>query len=289
MFDTLYAAATNPGHSWSQMECSTALCVDTVNNRVGVGTTSPQSSLDVVGSLKLGESAVCDSNSKGSIKTKEGFILGCDGTEWRGLNYDFECGKKFIDGRDSNVYNTKKLSNGYCLMVDNLRYLPSVNKISGGSTTESRYYVYGYDGNSVSTAKGTSAYINYGVLYNFFSAAYGNACPSGWRLPTDTEWQFIEASLGVTWSNLSRTGWDCPGGGTALKVGGSSGLNMRLGGYYYGAFGELNNYGYYWSATPKDSNNIWIRAVTSTSPYSTYISRVSTAVGYGLSVKCIKD
>ena len=36
MFDALYAAATNPGHSWSQMECSTALCVDTVNNEVEI-------------------------------------------------------------------------------------------------------------------------------------------------------------------------------------------------------------------------------------------------------------
>ncbi|MFA6368578.1 MAG: hypothetical protein WCX10_08485, partial [Bacteroidales bacterium] len=52
MFDALYAAATNPGHSWSQMECSTALCIDTTNNRVGVGTMNPTQTLEINGNVK---------------------------------------------------------------------------------------------------------------------------------------------------------------------------------------------------------------------------------------------
>jgi len=35
-FDALYAAATNPGHSWSQMECSEDLCIDAANHKVTI-------------------------------------------------------------------------------------------------------------------------------------------------------------------------------------------------------------------------------------------------------------
>jgi len=55
MFDTLYAAANNPGHLWSEMECSSVFCVDTVNNRIGVGTMTPQKSFDVVGTMQMDE------------------------------------------------------------------------------------------------------------------------------------------------------------------------------------------------------------------------------------------
>ena len=40
----------NPGHSLAQLECSAdSLCVDTTNNRVGIGTANPISKLQVVG------------------------------------------------------------------------------------------------------------------------------------------------------------------------------------------------------------------------------------------------
>ena len=49
MFDALYAAATNPGHSWNQMECSTDLCVTSTG--VGIGTASPTAELHVEGNI----------------------------------------------------------------------------------------------------------------------------------------------------------------------------------------------------------------------------------------------
>ena len=42
----------NPGHSLAQLECSAdSLCVDTVNNRVGIGTANPGLMLDVQGTV----------------------------------------------------------------------------------------------------------------------------------------------------------------------------------------------------------------------------------------------
>ncbi len=44
----------DPGHAWSQMECSAdSLCVDTVNNRLGIGTNTPGEKLTVSGNLSI--------------------------------------------------------------------------------------------------------------------------------------------------------------------------------------------------------------------------------------------
>jgi hypothetical protein len=40
----------SPGHAWSEMECSSdTLCIDTVNNRLGIGTNTPSKPLEVDG------------------------------------------------------------------------------------------------------------------------------------------------------------------------------------------------------------------------------------------------
>lgn len=44
----------NPGHRLSSLECSAdSLCVDTVNNRIGIGTNNPTKKLDVVGDVNI--------------------------------------------------------------------------------------------------------------------------------------------------------------------------------------------------------------------------------------------
>jgi hypothetical protein len=36
----------NPGHTWAQMECNAnSLCIDSTNNRVGIGTNTPSKKL----------------------------------------------------------------------------------------------------------------------------------------------------------------------------------------------------------------------------------------------------
>lgn len=111
----------------------------------------------------------------------------------------FSCGETFVDSRDGNSYNTV-LVGGQCWMADNLAYLPAVHGyndfISAADNNTAAYAVYGYDGNDVATAKGADNYNTYGVLYNWQAASGGTgvaggqgACPSGWHLPTISEWQ----------------------------------------------------------------------------------------------------
>ncbi|NLB63985.1 MAG: hypothetical protein GX801_07760 [Fibrobacter sp.] len=93
----------------------------------------------------------------------------------------------FEDERDSNVYKTVQIGN-QTWMAENLRYLPSLNGTED-SEEDAKYYVYGYEGSDVDNAKNTDNYKTYGVLYNFVAAKV--ACPAGWHLPSNTEWNAL--------------------------------------------------------------------------------------------------
>ena len=114
----------------------------------------------------------------------------------------------FTDNRDGQVYRKVKIGN-QVWMADNLRYLPKVNRLSDQSTTEARYYVYDYDGTTVSEARtyktgytlynyngipeGLNVYKTAGVLYN--KVATQVAPPKGWRLPTKADFEELQAYL----------------------------------------------------------------------------------------------
>jgi uncharacterized protein (TIGR02145 family) len=112
----------------------------------------------------------------------------------------------FTDPRDGHVYNTVQIGN-QCWLTENLKYLPAVYPPSNGSSSEARYYVYGYLGNDISEALSSDNYKNYGVLYNWPAAMNGeessNAnpsgvqgiCPAGWSLPSDLDWEELREYL----------------------------------------------------------------------------------------------
>lgn len=73
-----------------------------------------------------------------------------------------------------------------------LARLPSVNKESDTSSTEAKYYVYGYDSTDLTAAKAHSttfnsttfiSYETFGVLYNWIAVMEG-ACSTGWHVPS---------------------------------------------------------------------------------------------------------
>ena len=90
----------------------------------------------------------------------------------------------FTDERDGNVYKAVDI-HGQTWMAENLRYLPSVNGNKNDIDVPT-YHVYDYDGSDVEEAKATDAYAETGVLYNLLAAL--EACPEGWHLPTEAEW-----------------------------------------------------------------------------------------------------
>jgi len=117
-------------------------------------------------------------------------------------------------------------------MIENLAYLPSVSTSHNGSENEPYYYVYGYEGNNVDSAKAYAYYKKYGVLYNWVAAR--QACPSGWHLPSEQEMKQLTDFLthygygfGGSGNDIAKslayvTGWD------SMPIPGSIGYDQAL-------------------------------------------------------------
>lgn len=159
----------------------------------------------------------------------------------------------FKDTRDSHSYSWAKIGT-QIWMTENLAFLPSVNPSELGSDTDVFYYVYDYESTFVNTAKATPNYQSYGVLYNWPSAT--KACPDGWHLPLDAEWNVLTGFLGgdslAGHQMKSKSGWFENGNGDN-----SSGFNGTAGGYRDndGGFFLLGKNAGYWTATNADSTN----------------------------------
>jgi uncharacterized protein (TIGR02145 family) len=204
------------------------------------------------------------------------------------------CGDGIMhDGYD---YSTVLIGD-QCWFSENCRYLPEVSPSSSSSTTTPFYYVYGYEGSDVATAKSQANYSTYGVLYNWPALMEPGICPSGWHIPSDLEWQTMEISLGMSaavaassgWRGSpvgnymkSTTGWNGGGNGTN-----SSGFNGLPGGYAYpGAFDHSGDSGYWWSSSAYGSAYSWNRLLGN---YASDVARGSNYSGSGYSARCLRD
>ena len=184
-------------------------------------------------------------------------------------------------------------------MAENLAYLPSVVGPATESYTDPYYYVYGYDGTSVATAKATTNYQTYGVLYNWPAAL--SACPPGWHLPSDAEWKQLEMYLGITSAQADATGWRGTAEGGKLKEEGtthwdspntgatnSSGFTALPGGYrsLNGSFNYIGIYGVWWSSTVYGTDYAWGRSLYYG---NSTVHRGGYDKFYGFSVRCLRD
>jgi uncharacterized protein (TIGR02145 family) len=200
----------------------------------------------------------------------------------------FLCGiLNIIDSRDGNQYETVQIGN-QCWMKENLKWLPNVSPSANGSNTSPYYYVYDYQGTSVSAAKATTNYQAYGVLYNWPAAIA--ACPYGWHLPADDEWTVLTDYLGgssVAGGKMKTTGtthWNSPNTGATN----SSGFSGLPGGYHSmsGYFNNLGKNGGWWSSTEFSATPALYR-------YLYYdhanANRYSGNKQLGFSVRCVRD
>jgi uncharacterized protein (TIGR02145 family) len=187
-------------------------------------------------------------------------------------------------------------------MADNLAYLPyASNPSTINSDANSYYYVYGYTGTSVTSAKATTNYTNYGVLYNWYAARTG--CPTGWHLPTDDEWKTLEQYLGMSLSITNNVGYRGTTEGYKLKA--SSGWNSSGNGsdsYKFAAlpggirtfipfggiitFLNVGNSGYWWTSS-ETSAQVWYRQLDYNRSDIYRSSHSSKHLGY--SVRCVQN
>ena len=230
---------------------------------------------------------------------------------------EWDCGSSFLDERDGNTYSTIEIGD-QCWMRENLAYLPNVHGKEDSSTSIPRYYIYGYDGTSVEDAKdheegGVNVYDTYGTLYNWPAAL--NACPDGWKLPSDEEVKEMEMQLGMssaeadeldTWrgteegvgSKWARTSVLWEGGDLMSHPNvGDSNLDILPSAArfddshenfeYTGYFHYLGNHALIWLSTETEGETSAYRRLIRSSETGVHRERTSQSLGFG--IRCIKE
>ena len=169
-----------------------------------------------------------------------------------------------LDPRDSAYYRTAAL-NGQLWMTQNLNF-------------QSLGLCYN---------KQDSMCEQTGRLYTWQEAM--NACPNGWRLPTDDEWWAMAGQFGKAHS-FSKNGSRGAGEEAFKKLtkGGGSGFGASLGGQYNGsAYSEMGEAGYYWtSIQDKGSGKVLTYYFSSRKGF---VSRVTENKSNYFSCRCVKE
>jgi len=140
-----------------------------------------------------------------------------------------ENSKSFTDSRDGKQYKIVTIGK-QTWMAENLNYNASGSKCYGNYESECQ---------------------RYGRLYNWYTAK--TACPSGWHLPSDAEWDALTVTVGgkETAGKFLKTtsGWNSGGNGTdkygftALPGGGGRSSNLGS------KFLYIGDNGFWWSSS----------------------------------------
>lgn len=128
-----------------------------------------------------------------------------------------------------------------------------------------------------------------GRLYPWALAV--SACPAGWHLTTEDEWQRLERALGMPAEEVLQERHRGEGLGALLKAGGTTGLNFPLAGWRRpdGSFSVGNGNdraAAIWTRTPSGEDAAWHRDLSSA---RTGVWRSPVSMTYSLSVRCAKD
>jgi uncharacterized protein (TIGR02145 family) len=169
----------------------------------------------------------------------------------------------FTDSRDGKTYKKVKIGN-QTWMAENLAYEAEGSKC--------------YDNNLANGQK-------YGRLYNWETAK--KACPPGWHLPSDAEWDVLMTAVGGSSTAgiklKAASGWSGNGNGTdefgfSALPGGNGNSN--------GDFNNVGNRGYWWSATEDGAADAWYRIM---GHYYATVYRNNNVKTRLFSVRCVQD
>jgi uncharacterized protein (TIGR02145 family) len=206
-----------------------------------------------------------------------------------------------VEDADGNVYQTIGIGS-QIWMAENLkttRYgnsdligttTPSTLDISGESTPK---YQWAYDGDESNIAI-------YGRLYTWYAVTDNrNVCPTGWHVPTDSEWTILTDYLlnncygytkggrtGIA-KSMAATDWhlaycSCSGNNSSGFTALPSGYRKNTNSKFYGISLDCS----WWSSTESSTANAYYRSMT----YENYILSFNhDNKQLGFSVRCLKD
>jgi len=203
-----------------------------------------------------------------------------------------------VNDIDDNTYQTVKIGNQWW-MAENLKVTHYRNGESIPNITDNTAWINLTSGAYCDYNNDVNKVVTYGRLYNWYSATDSrNIAPTGWHVPTDTEWKELEIFLGMSQSDADNMSWRGTDEGNKLRS--TSGWNSGCNGtnesgfsalpggdrFNNGVYDDMGDSGCWWSATEGSSDNAWYRSVYYL--YST-VDRYSYNKRYGFSVRCVKD
>ncbi len=199
-----------------------------------------------------------------------------------------------ITDAENNIYKTVYIGTQHW-MAENLK----VTKYNDGTTIPNIFDNTLWQSNT----SGAWAYYNndasynskYGKLYNWYALSpttngNKNACPSGWHVPTDSEWTVLreyigpESIAGGKMKEVGTTSWNSPNTdatNTSLFTGLPGGMR-----YVNGDFNSIGDFGNWWSSTDNITDTAWARHLGYGNGGA---DRDVKYKKWGLSVRCLKD
>ena len=215
---------------------------------------------------------------------------------------EFVCGSSYTyEGHD---YATV-LIGGQCWFAENLRsenytdgsVIPAdLDDAAWSTTTAGAVTVYN-EGNS---SEGTHL-ATYGRLYNWYAVDDARGlCPSGWHVPTDSEYMTLEMELGMSYTDANNTLFRDTDQGAQMKSSASdspafdgtntSGFSGLAGGFRgsNGVFYSAGSNGFFWSASSASAYGTFAWERSLVGGYNEVGRDISNLTG-GFSVRCVRD
>ena len=203
---------------------------------------------------------------------------------------------------DGNLYYTVLIATQEW-MRENLRTtryangdeIPKGDGVGNISEQDNQVYYFAYDDNyeNVETyglLYTTAAVMNGAPSSNEVPSGVQGVCPSGWHVPSDSEWVILIESLGgegVAGGKLKEEGtthWWEPNTGASN----SSGFNGLPGGArnWGGDFSQMGEYAQYWTSTESSPVEYihWDLYFNSSAAFQTV-----DLINLGFSIRCVKD
>lgn len=197
---------------------------------------------------------------------------------------------------DGNVYNTVTIGIRVW-MAENLKTTTYTDGTPIPNVTDGNDWVNLTTGAYVWYDNDVSWKDIYGAIYNWHTVNTNELCPTGWHVPSDSEWTALSDFLGggsVAGGKIKSTRtepephprWNLPNAGASN----SSGLTAYAGGLRYTS-GQFNGIGYdgrWWSSSEwqDDNTKAWYVTLSAGNPD---LMKPVIQKYYGISVRCVKD
>ena len=245
------------------------------------------------------------SSNSSSSRVTPSDVEGSNKTAWDYLNPDINYGE-FTDERDGQIYKTVTIApagTGYSevWMAENLNYETDNSWCGGGSgTTEGNCAKYGRLYTWAAAVGRAEDECGYEHTCGLGSGDIRGACPKGWHLPSQSEWEALIVAVdgSITEYTSSNTAgsklksatrcWSSYSGITKQDAFGFSALPA---GYRNLGFGNYNYWGrgtYFWSSTEETTYYAYVMGLDYRNN-GAGLTYDGNHKNYGDSVRCLKD